>query len=182
MPQDVNPEAADPTELDPRAVASVIKARPPVPLLPEGGKVVDRFGSDEVAKGLAHIIEKVEPPYTISISGSWGVGKTTLAKQLRDRLEAHQPHNERVLSVEIDLWTEDIADLRRRVALEVAVALDDPEPKKRNQALEAKAIEFDRELRQAKTIPERSKVTIPKGWGQRLLALLIMVALVALIL
>ena len=31
--------------LDARAVASVIKVRPPVALLPEGGTVVDRFGS-----------------------------------------------------------------------------------------------------------------------------------------
>lgn len=70
MAQDESQDAADPPAPDARAIASIIKAKPPVPLLPEGGQVVDRFGSDEVAKGLADIIEKVEPPYTISISGS----------------------------------------------------------------------------------------------------------------
>lgn len=181
MAQDESPEATDPPKPDSRAVASIIKERPPVPLLPEGGKVVDRFGSDEVAKGLADIIEKVEPPYTISISGSWGVGKTTLAKQLRDRLQAHEPHVARVRSVEIDLWTEDIADLRRRVALEVAVALDDPKPKNRDKALKEKAAEFDRQLRRAETIQERPKVTIPKGKAQRFFALLIVAGVAALV-
>jgi hypothetical protein len=174
-------DTSDSPEPDARAVASVIKAKPPVPLLAEGGRVVDRFGSDDVAKGLADIIEKVEPPYTISISGSWGVGKTTLAKQLRDRLQAQEPHDERIRSVEIDLWTEDIADLRRRVALEVAVALDDPKPKNRDEALKEKAADFDHQLRRAETVQERPKVTIPKGMAQRFVALLILVGVAALV-
>jgi hypothetical protein len=178
---DKGPKGPKVPPVDSRAVASVIKARPPVPLLAEGGKVVDRFGSGDVAKGLADIVTKVEPPYTISISGSWGVGKTTLAKQLRDLLQAHEPHDERVRCVEIDLWTEDIADLRRRVALEVAVALDDPKPKKRDKALKDKAVEFDRQLRRTETMQDRPKVTIPKGKGQRLVALLILVGVAAVI-
>jgi pantothenate kinase-related protein Tda10 len=116
--------ATEPTA-DPKAIASLIKDVPPVPLLREGIEVVDRFGSHEVANRLADVVEKVEPPFTISISGSWGVGKTTLAKQLRAKLEEHVPHADRVRSVEIDLWAEDMADLRRRVALEVAVELQD---------------------------------------------------------
>ena len=45
---------------DPRVVASVIKEKPPVELLREDIKVVDRFGSVEVANGLADVIEQVE--------------------------------------------------------------------------------------------------------------------------
>ena len=91
------------------------------------------------------------------------------------------PHDDRIRSVEIDLWTEDIADLRRRVALEVAVALDDPKPENRDEALRKKAKEFDRQLRWAETIQERPNVTIPKGRAQRFMALLILVAVVVVV-
>lgn len=164
---------------DARAVARVIKDKPPVPLLREEIEVIDRFGSLDVAKGLADVIEKVEPPFTISISGSWGVGKTTLAKQLRARLEAHVPHAARVRCVEIDLWAEDIADLRRRVALEVAVELEDHQsPKERDKALKCKAVEFDDQLRKAQIVQERPKVTVPLIKSNPWLAVLLFAVLI----
>jgi KAP family P-loop domain len=173
-----------PTDLvaDPRVVASVIKDKPPVELLREDIKVVDRFGSLEVANGLADVVEKVEPPFTISISGAWGVGKTTLAKQLKTRLDEHVPHAARVRCVDIDLWTEDIPDLRRRVALEVAVELQDHKsPKERDKALKDKALEFDNQLRKAQTNQERPKVAIPRNKSQRLLAGLLFILVAGLI-
>jgi KAP family P-loop domain len=165
-------EATTEPMTDPRLVSSVIKDKPPVALLREDIKVDDRFGSQAVADGLADVIQKVEPPFTISISGTWGVGKTTLAKQLRDRLKEHKPDDERVRCVEIDLWAEDVANLRRLVALKVAVGLQDHKEKDIDKALKAKAVEFDKELRTTQTRQERPMVTIPtskRGWIRALL-------------
>lgn len=167
---------------DPQAIANLIEGKPPVPLLGEETSVVDRFGSLDVAIGLADIIEKVEPPFTISISGAWGVGKTTLARQLRARLEAHEPHSARIRCVEIDLWAEDIPDLRRRVALEVAVELQDHESAEaRDAALKTKAKEFDKQLRGTQTNQERAKIAIPSDWSQRFLAAFLFVVVIVLI-
>lgn len=176
-----NEGTTEPTA-DPRVVSSVIKNKPPVELLREDIKVVDRFGSLEVANGLADVIEMVEPPFTISISGAWGVGKTTLAKQLRDKLDSHVPYHQRVRCVEIDLWAEDIADLRRLVALKVAVGLQDHQSEKDiDKALKDKATEFDKELRLVQTSQERPKISIPRTKSGRLLASFVFVAVAALI-
>jgi hypothetical protein len=58
----------------------------------------------------------VSPPYTISISGEWGVGKTTLMDQM---LDAMRKADEKALAVRLDLWCADIDDLRRAIAIEV---------------------------------------------------------------
>lgn len=169
-----------PTEsiTDPRAVANVIKPKPPVALLREDIRVVDQFGSLDVANRLGDVVEKVEPPFTISVSGAWGVGKTTLAKQLKARLEDHVPFHERVRCVEIDLWAEDIADLRRLVALKVAVELEDHQsPQDRDKALKRKAIEFDDQLRRARTVQERPRPTVPLWKSHPVWALLLFVAI-----
>ena len=65
--------------------------------------------------------------------------------------------------VEIDLWAEDTANLRRLIALKVAVALQDHKSQAdTDDALKSKAKEFDEELRTTRTTQSRPKVTIPR--------------------
>jgi KAP family P-loop domain len=118
----------------------------------------DAFGSGDIAKRLVQVLLRARPPYTISISGVWGIGKTTLIDQTLSELSKVKPSS---LAVRIDLWSEDIADLRRAIAIEVgAVDQVGAEELKRNsqKAEEARtsvAKELDQELRTAITEPER---------------------------
>lgn len=165
------------SEGDERLVANLIKSSPPVPLLKDEGPVSDRFGSGDIAKRLADIIETTDPPFTISLSGAWGVGKTTLAKQLKDELGRRSAGAERIRVVEVDLWTEDLANLRRRLALEVAVELQGVSPDKRDKRLKEQAEAFDKELRRSVQRQERPQVTVPllkahPWWAVALLALI----------
>jgi hypothetical protein len=162
---------------DERLVANLIKSSPPVPLLKDEGPVSDRFGSGDIAKRLADIIETTDPPFTISLSGAWGVGKTTLAKQLKDELGRRSTGAQRIRVVEVDLWTEDLANLRRRLALEVAVELQGVSPDKRDKRLKEQAEAFDKELRRSVQRQERPQVTVPllkahPWWAVALLALI----------
>jgi hypothetical protein len=146
---------------DQRLVANLIKSKPPVPLLKDDGPVFDRFGSGEIAKRLASVIETVDPPFTISLSGAWGVGKTTLAKQLKDELARRAGGTKGIRVVEVDLWTEDLANLRRRLALEVAVELQGVDPKQRDKKLKEQAEKFDKELRRSVQSQDAPQVTVP---------------------
>lgn len=70
----------------------------------------DAFGLQGLAERLAILIHGVGPPYAISISGEWGIGKTTLIHQMPDAL---RKLDREPLAVELDLWSEEIDDLRR---------------------------------------------------------------------
>ena len=85
--------------------------------LPSG----DRFAVKDIAKRLVELLSEVAPPFTASLSGSWGVGKSTVAKAVIKGLEA-----DGVRAVLIDAWTTDISDLRRSLVLEVGAALTAP--------------------------------------------------------
>ena len=39
-----------------------------------------------MAERIADILRAIEPPFTISLSGSWGVGKTSLVEEVERRL------------------------------------------------------------------------------------------------
>jgi hypothetical protein len=82
----------------------------------------DAFGSGDLAGRLARLVLGVQPPYAVSISGEWGIGKTTLMHQLLRALRSLE--NEPPLAVELDLWSEDIEDLRRAIAIEVGTVTE----------------------------------------------------------
>jgi hypothetical protein len=166
---------------DPLLLEAVLKETPPVALVKDdepfdeatGAGLVDRFGTSEIAKRLAGIVEQMEPPYTISLSGPWGVGKTWVAKRLKTVLRAA------VAVVEVDLWTEDIDLLRRTLAVEVAVRLtgETNEEQLRKDA-EKKAKQLDHDLRRPEVEPTTPRFTAPglkSRWS-------VMTAVVALIL
>jgi hypothetical protein len=143
----------------------VLKEEPPVALIKDdepfdeatGSGLVDRFGTSEIAQRLAKVIQRMDPPYTISLSGAWGVGKTWVAKRLKTELKAAVP------VVDVDLWSEDIDQLRRTLAVEVAVRLsgETNEEKLRNDA-EKKAEDLDRDLRRPEVEPTMPVWSAPK--------------------
>ena len=78
----------------------------------------DQFGVDRLVDRLVDLLARAKAPFTLSLSGAWGVGKSTVAdaiiKRLRDR---------DIRAVKIDAWTRDVAQLRRSVVIEVGAAL-----------------------------------------------------------
>ncbi|MGD0862532.1 MAG: P-loop NTPase fold protein [Candidatus Limnocylindrales bacterium] len=95
-----------------------LPAEPPFGQPPEH----DAFGSGELAGRLADLVHGVQPPYAVSISGEWGIGKTTLMHQMLGAV--HKLEDEPPLAVEVDLWSEDVEDLRRAIAIEVGAVTE----------------------------------------------------------
>lgn len=158
-------QLGDEAAIDPLALARVLKEKPPVALIkddePSDGKEPpDRFGTAEVAERLSQIVEKIEPPYTVSLSGPWGVGKTWVTKRLPALLKGKVP------VIEVDLWSEDLPELRRTLAVKVAVWLSPPTTDPIEERLEEKAGELDKELRRPIMEPAPPRTLAPdfKTW------------------
>jgi tetratricopeptide (TPR) repeat protein len=79
----------------------------------------DEFGVEPVVGRLVGLLRRAEPPFTLSLSGPWGLGKTTIAKELVHRLIAAG-----IPACSVDLWTEDVGQLRHTLVIEVAAAID----------------------------------------------------------
>lgn len=78
----------------------------------------DAFEVGPIVDGLVSLIRDADPPFTLSLSGSWGVGKSTIAEAVVNRIrKADTP------AVLIDLWSEDVANLRRTLVIKVGAAL-----------------------------------------------------------
>jgi len=158
-----------------------------LPFEPPFGKPpeLDAFGSEDLAGRLANLVNGVRPPYAISISGEWGIGKTTLMHQM---LSAMRQLDGKPLTVELDLWSEDIDDLRRAIAIEVGAVTDigtDGLVADREKAAVARqkvAGDLDREIRGTVSRPELSSdfkgnLTRPFAWRTALAVGLAVVAL-----
>lgn len=78
----------------------------------------DQFGVDQLVDRLVGLLARAKPPFTLSLSGAWGVGKSTVADAIVARLKERK-----VRAVKIDAWTQDVAQLRRSVVIEVGAAL-----------------------------------------------------------
>jgi len=78
----------------------------------------DAFDVHELVERLANLVEGGDPPFTISLSGSWGVGKSTVAEGLVGELK-----KKGIPGVIVDAWTEDIEHLRRSLAVQVGAQL-----------------------------------------------------------
>lgn len=82
----------------------------------------DAFGVEGLVDRLARTIASARPPFTLSLSGTWGVGKSTVALAVVERLRA-----DGVPAVLIDAWTEDVSTLRRTIVVAVGAALRHPD-------------------------------------------------------
>jgi len=105
----------------------------------------DAFGAALIVDPLAEVVVRARPPFAISLSGGWGIGKSTIAAFLREALERRNATVLKVAQVPvviIDAWTEEVSSLRERIALEVAAALRSDGPD-RTKAHKAAAEELD---------------------------------------
>jgi hypothetical protein len=75
----------------------------------------DAFGVEALAAGLAELLESVKPPFTVSLSGAWGIGKTTLTETVKTRSN--------LLVGVLDLWAQDVDQLRRSIVIEIGALL-----------------------------------------------------------
>lgn len=100
----------------------------------------DAFGVDKLIDRLVDQLVDAQPPFAVSLSGSWGVGKSTVALELVQRLRTHD-----VRCILLDAWTLDVRHLRRHLVVEVGAALKtadrriDPDPTTRQKV----ALEID---------------------------------------
>lgn len=162
------------------ALSAILEASPPAKLLHDEEQEEDRFGSLEIARRLVPLIRRVPPPFTISVSGAWGVGKTTLMRRVADLLREEESHPNRIPVIEVDLWTEDLGDLRRRLALEVAVALSEENTTDRSKMMRDQAKDFDERLRASATQQAPPQFHLPdlRHHWQRLALTFVVVAVV----
>lgn len=158
----VTPSPLPPVSTDPRSLAQILEARPPRPMLSDDEATVDdRFGTQEIAERMAPLVRQADPPFTISISGSWGVGKTTLTKRLTNLLAGPTVSAaDKVPVITVDLWTEDLGDLRRTLALEVGAALRDHGGRSPEDALREEAKDFDEKARSSRVRPESPRIRV----------------------
>lgn len=80
--------------------------------------VSDAFDVSAFVERLADLVEAGDPPFTVSLSGSWGLGKSTVAEGLMTRVKSRG-----IPGVLIDAWTEDVEHLRRTLAIAVGAEL-----------------------------------------------------------
>ena len=80
--------------------------------------VSDAFDVSAFVDRLADLVEAGDPPFTVSLSGSWGLGKSTVAEGLITRVKSRG-----IPGVLIDAWTEDVEHLRRTLAIAVGAEL-----------------------------------------------------------
>lgn len=92
----------------------------------------DAFGVDGLIDQLVEQLVAAQPPFAVSLSGSWGVGKSTVAQEVVKRLRKRD-----VRCILVDAWTLDVRHLRRHLVVEVGAALAttnrrvNPDPRKR---------------------------------------------------
>lgn len=102
----------------------------------------DAFAVRDLVAGLADLVRQAQPPFVVSISGAWGVGKSTVADNIRRILEG-----EGGLVAYVDAWTTDLENLRRTLIIETGAALRGRPPERRGPDREAIAVALDVAMR-----------------------------------
>jgi hypothetical protein len=113
----------------------------------------DAFGTGPFVDRLVDVVEHANPPFTLSVSGSWGIGKSTVARALIDRLRKRGTS-----ACLVDAWTEDVAHLRRTIALEVGTELRGGSPAARDDV--AKLIDSSLRTSITETKPPEPELAI----------------------
>ena len=71
----------------------------------------DRFSHNAYVNLLATTIDELNPPFTLAVFGSWGVGKSSIVNDLSDKL---QRNYSKTRAVTIDVWKYSDDSLRRQ--------------------------------------------------------------------
>ncbi len=104
----------------------------------------DAFRIKDAVAGLASLLMQADPPWVVGLTGSWGTGKTTFAKAVCTEVSG------RLDTCSIDLWSQDINNLRRTMLMEVGAAGAD----NRDAALLESAASIDAAVRTSSTTAE----------------------------
>jgi hypothetical protein len=126
--------------------------------IPEHAEIDDAnepFGIDAIAQRLAKMVTAAMPPLTISLSGEWGVGKTTLVARVIEKLPRDFAH------AAIDLWTSDPRELRQALAIEIGAAEAATRGEDRDSVRAAKAAILDGEIRTGDTTEKPPELSFP---------------------
>ncbi len=150
---------------------------------PDLSATKDAFGVDEIIDGLVDTLAEARPPFTLSLSGSWGIGKSTVAEAVVKRLQKRGE-----AAVLVDAWTEDIGTLRRSLVVAVAAALKAKgRPDHEAKVREDIARDLDENTRQSKTSTQAPETefsfirTVREAFRHPLALLVLTAAIVALI-
>ena len=78
---------------------------------PSGTTKQDHLGFGPYAEALAFLIDwkSSRPPLTVAISGPWGTGKTSLARQVQEQLKTHGDWDDDHIICEFSAWKHDDA-------------------------------------------------------------------------
>ena len=103
------------------------------PLLELGEE--DRFRHRAYVNLLTQAITELKPPFTLGVFGSWGVGKTSIVNDLRDKIGQNDSN---IRAVTIDVWKYRGDSLRRQFLYDLQQQLHDQKglPKGRNYVQE----------------------------------------------
>jgi hypothetical protein len=113
----------------------------------------DAFGVTPIVDRLTVTLATTAPPFTLSLSGSWGIGKSTVAEAVVSRLNSVGTP-----AVLIDAWTEDTKNLRRTLVIKVGAAIRARgDLSKRQHEEESLAKELDDDTRSSQVESEGPK-------------------------
>jgi hypothetical protein len=116
----------------------------------------DAFAVDPIVNRLVDLVQRAQPPFVLSLSGAWGVGKSTIADNLQHRFEAAGG-----LVAYVDAWTTDLDNLRRTLAIEAGAALRGKKDDQRGPDREAIADLLDTAIREDLTATETKLEQVP---------------------
>jgi hypothetical protein len=85
----------------------------------------DAFAVSALVDRMVTLVKASPAPFTLSLSGSWGIGKSTIAETLIKRVRKEPNAMKACL---VDAWGEDIEHLRRTLAIAVGAELLGGEP------------------------------------------------------
>ncbi len=104
-------QADDTERTPPRPTAQWLRDDPPS--LEAGG---DAFHIKTAVEGLSKLLVAADPPFVIGLTGEWGTGKTTFAQAVCANVATTMD------TCWVDLWSQDISELRRTLLIEVGSA------------------------------------------------------------
>lgn len=169
-------EKPTPSEDPPAAARYWLQDQPPDLNAPGG----DAFAVSPLVDRLAKLVKASPAPFTLSLSGSWGIGKSTIAEALIKRVR-EQPNAMKACLV--DAWSEDIEHLRRTLAIAVGAEL-----RSGDEHREAVAAEIDEPVGLARAVTKSTAdFALPETWRemvqrpQRLLAAVLAIEVMVLI-
>jgi len=125
----------------------------------------DAFGHVDYARSLATMVRDEQPPLTIGVFGSWGVGKSTIIAGLREEL------GDEVAFAYFDAWRYEEDSLRRQFLRDVGRDL------KRDNHLHLKDFDPDKDLSELDLDEQHTEEGFSLSWPRAKRALVIGLAI-----